>query len=276
MVQYHEKYRDTELEVKGAGRGHRFRLAGEKEYLTGVRSVTDKVMDRSGPMMAYARREMEERVVDSLGRFMFGEPLNDGDYLEIQMTDVKRLVADAKKQDMTAVQDGGELHRAIKGYLEGTDSDHDNDVWARIAPAFGAAMQYLEDKDLQPVACEYNVWHPLFHYAGRMDLLAQDKDGAYWVIDWKMANGVYTSDELQVAAYSRAFDWLLFGGPSKPVARAAIVQLPNEKNGLETYREVEVTEIAEAFDLFLGAYDVVLGWKKYEKVMKASREKADS
>lgn len=97
---------------------------------------------------------------------------------------------------------------------------------------------------VEVVEAERYVWDMEFHYGGTCDLLARDKDGQLWLIDWKTGKGIYGTMILQLAAYFNALHKL----GVKPVG-AKIVQIGKTDAAPQIY-EPTLDELREAWRAF--------------------------
>jgi hypothetical protein len=71
------------------------------------------------------------------------------------------------------------------------------------------AADFLDRWDARPVITEAMVYHddPWFPYAGRLDSIADLRDGSRWLLDYK-TGGVYREVALQLAAYRGCSHWV--------------------------------------------------------------------
>jgi hypothetical protein len=65
--------------------------------------------------------------------------------------------------------------------------------------------RFYDAWNVEPVAHELIVFHESHRWAGRLDLIADLRDGARWLLDYKTgATGVWPETTLQLNAYKRA------------------------------------------------------------------------
>jgi hypothetical protein len=107
-----------------------------------------------------------------------------------------------ERQRDAAAQRGGLVHEAIacaikKGSYAAGEED----------PRVRAALSFLTDYGLDCVAVELMVWSLRHRYAGTIDLVARQADGALTLVDWK-TGGIWVEASLQVAAYVVALEEL--------------------------------------------------------------------
>jgi hypothetical protein len=165
----------------------------------------------------------------------------------IDFSMVSRDVMEAKGALGTAVHAACELddandlveesvHDSVRGYLEGY-------------------RKFKRDKVTKVIATEMPVYHALFGYAGKLDLLTEFDD-ARWLIDWKTPLAINPATALQTAGYVNALSRELTGekGPSS-IKRAAL-QLKADG----TYRLHEFTNPND-FSTFVSFVNV-FKWKE--------------
>ena len=85
------------------------------------------------------------------------------------------------------------------------------------------------------------------------DLLVQDKEGNYVLIDFKTGKRIYTDTIIQLGAYA----WLINQNDNIEVQKGIIVRLPKNNSKIET-KEFTIEKLTLGFDqfrLFREAYD---------------------
>ena len=117
--------------------------------------------------------------------------LEDGKSLEEARGENRRISSESAAL-------GTAVHKAIQDHFEGRKPK----LTPEIEPAFAAALDFIDTYGLTVVECERPVWHPRQKYAGRVDMICEDKDGKIVCIDWKLAKAVYPEHHFQVAAYA--------------------------------------------------------------------------
>ena len=234
MITYLPEYQARTVEMVERRRQHLYRVDGVEEMLPSVTTVL-KVIDKSVPMMGWARRKAYESVAAALTEY--GPPDDNEDY----GIWCDRIIGVARKPPKrTAADDGTDTHALIAAVL-----NHGSPlVPEHLRPAVQGAQEMISDWRLEVLATELPVWHPEGLYAGTIDSVARDADGRLVIMDWKRAKSIYPEHGYQLAAYASALEALT----GETVASAIVVRLPqepptgyearvveNRKAGLETF-----------------------------------------
>lgn len=102
---------------------------------------------------------------------------------------------------------GTYVHQVLHAYLEDDFDVDDCDPRFRgyldsaIAYLAEARIKPLRDSDGKAIAVEYRFWHYARRYAGTVDYIAVDNDGALAIMDFKTGNPLDVATPLQTAAY---------------------------------------------------------------------------
>ena len=132
-----------------------------------------------------------------------------------------------------ATERGTRLHRSLE---------------AQVRAGSGEGHDILAGLGLQYEATEQFVWHPDLKYAGTVDVIARDSEGALRVLDWKTGKAIYVSNIIQVAAYTEALKAIT----SEKVGTPLIVHL-GDKTKTHAYTE---RETERAFNCFKAAIEM--------------------
>ena len=226
------QYRDVTIELVEKHKQHWYRVSGYDDLLPSVTTI-QKVIDagKSGKFMGYARKDTLEKVGETLmgseGGLHFG-----GMGLDAYTDWVRGIIEDAKdriyRTKDEAADAGNAAHRLIAELLLGGNPD----IPEELVPAVYGALEMVSDYRLTMEATEYPVWHPIYAYAGTVDLVARDADGRLVVVDWKRSKDIYNEHAYQVAAYAVAIEALT----GEDVAAAYVVRLPKEQSEGMQYR----------------------------------------
>lgn len=120
-----------------------------------------------------------------------------------------------------AAADAGTIaHAKIEAHIHGEKymppADVSFDVLAKAEEAFGAALRWLEDTQLEVVATEIALISPTLRVGGTADALMVRRRTAFVLPDWKTSGGTYADHLMQLAAYGALFEettgWQLDGG----------------------------------------------------------------
>ena len=205
----------------------RVELGGERYYQIGGLTVPAvstvlQVIARPG-LATWGRRTALGKV-----RELLGEGLSVEAALSLAEVEPER-VRDA------AAQRGGLAHEAIALALVGKPYPPEWEPWVR------AALDFLVDHGLHCVAVERVVWSRRHRYAGTVDLVACQADGALRLIDWKTGRNAHLPEgALQVGAYCLALQEMT----QRPVAAGYVVAV---RPGRYEAKEVNLHRAQEGF-----------------------------
>ncbi len=222
--------RDHETEAFFRDDSHWYRVSGYDRSFASVTTILG-IIDKSQALLNWHQRSITNRIrhFAALPQSLGGPPplSNSNEFLqwmESQLTDAAREPDRLKNE---AADLGTRIHKAVEQtLLQGnTEGIREADL-----PAVEAALLFLQDQRLTPLAAETHVWHPEERYAGQVDCIAQHADGTIAVIDWKSGNRLYSAYEYQAAAYAEAVTKLR----GQVAGHAYVVQLPKNKNGINS------------------------------------------
>ena len=232
------QYRDTTIAMEARRGQHWYRVDGHEALLPSVTTFL-KVIDKSGPLVGWARKDALEKAATELrAQLQITMPWRDedqGPWVDGVMACAKDRIYRTKD---SAADAGADAHELIAAILQGGSPL----VPDALRPAVQGAQEMLVDYRLSPVATEHLVWHPSQQYAGTIDLLARDADGRLVVVDWKRAKSIYPEHGYQIAAYADAIEVLT----GEPVAGAYVVRLPQDNQGDLLYEVRAVEDRAQA------------------------------
>jgi genome maintenance exonuclease 1 len=162
-------------------------------------------------LVSWARRTTLETV-----RELLGEGLSVEAALSLAEVEPER-------QRDAAAQRGGLAHEAIACALMGKPYPPEWEPWVK------AALDFLVGHGLHCVAVERVVWSRRHGFAGTVDLVACQVDGALVVTDWK-SGSIWPEHALQLGAYTIALEEMT----GRPVGEAYVVGL--REKGYEAKR----------------------------------------
>jgi hypothetical protein len=128
-----------------------------------------------------------------------------------------------ERQRDAAAQRGGLAHEAIALALVGKPYPSEWELWVR------AALGFLADYGLHPLATEALVVSKRRGFAGTIDLVARRGDGSLVLADWK-TGPLYSEHALQLGAYAIALEEMM----GRPVGEGFVVGL--REKGYEARR----------------------------------------
>ena len=171
---------------------------------------------------------------------------------------VSMMIEDAKKApnlNMTEARDFGNYAHSVVEHIAMADAMHDQESfvigpeYAHIAEGF---QMWMKDSGMRVVASELMVWHPLYEYAGTIDLVCRNKDGMLAVVDVK-TGGVYNEAAMQIAAYAKALQQLT----GEEVLEGWALRLPRNRNPEEPdnfYEAHQLDDMPHWLDAFMEAH----------------------
>lgn len=190
-------------QLEGPDERHRYFLNGER--VPGVTSTTGKAMDKPGLVWA-AARETALWCAHHAGAL---HPETEESWV-YEATRAHRTVWDE------SARRGQRLHVAaqklVYGHAVPTVDPTTGEDWPEdeIRTA-GQIARFMDQWRAAPVAVERPVFHVRDRWAGTLDLIADLKDGARWLLDYKTGkpnrntgHGAYPKDAIQLAAYRHA------------------------------------------------------------------------
>ena len=106
------------------------------------------------------------------------------------------------KADMNASDNGKskgkEIHRAIDDYCEFGMID----ISEEYKPYLENFIRYIDEHQYEIVASEVMLYHPVYNYAGTIDIIVTDKKGEYGMIDNKTGDLQAKLHAVQLQAYT--------------------------------------------------------------------------
>jgi hypothetical protein len=102
---------------------------------------------------------------------------------------------------------GTQVHTIAEALVWGEpvpDEDADGLPWSDDVRRMGEQLaRFMDAHDVDPVLVEAPVFNDEQRYAGRLDLVADLRDGDRWLIDYKTgASGIWPETALQLAGYA--------------------------------------------------------------------------
>jgi hypothetical protein len=234
------------------------RNAKHEYFLDGagpIPSVTSilKVVDKSGPLVGWAKRITAEAAVDHRAELESWVDLGGRDGA------VGLLTRAATQITEKAATTGSDIHALAEAITLG----HEVTVTEEQAPFVDAYRAWRADFDPVFLAAEEMVCSLEHGYAGTLDAIVEIA-GETWLLDYKTSKGVYPETALQLAAYGAA-DFI--GRPADP-NRYALPEI--HQYGVLHIRpegyELVPFDVTGAFEAFLAAQRLA-SWKASEKAI---------
>ena len=162
-----------------------------------------KVLDKSGPLMAWAARQTAEAAIG----MMTGPDPMYWPLATLQQTVgnegvIKALTERSKWTRDTAAQLGTDVHALADDHVNGRPLKEG--LPEPILERVRAYAEWWQGCGWALRSSEAMVCHPVFGFGGTLDLLARDRDGRTVLADIKTGKAVYTEAVLQLTAYGMA------------------------------------------------------------------------
>src|SRR3990172_8429641 len=142
---------------------------------------------------------------------------------------------------------GRQAHEAVAALAEGRDES----VSPRVAPYLEAFRKFLADSGCRVVAAEVEVAHPLWRYAGRLDLLAWLR-GRRAILDVK--TGASEGADYQVAGYVDAWN---IQHPTERAEVRGVIEVREDKT--YRYREINLPRALNVWRAALVVHGAITG-----------------
>ena len=183
---------------------HVYTWSDGRAIYTPLPSVTTilKVIDKSGPIAGWARREVASCAIRNLDALIAMREEGGPDAAAKGLRSVPDNILDK------AANRGTQVHLLAEQIVRGQEPA----VPEELAGHVNAYRRFLRDWSPRFVAVEQMVASLRFGFAGTFDAIA-DIAGERWLLDIKTGNGVYPEAALQVSAYGGA---QFIGRPGDP------------------------------------------------------------
>ena len=142
---------------------------------------------------------------------------------------------------------GRQAHEAVAALAEGRDES----VSPRVAPYLEAFRKFLADSGCRVVAAEVEVAHPLWRYAGRLDLLVWLR-GRRAILDVK--TGASEGADYQVAGYVDAWN---VQHPTERAEVGGVIEVREDKT--YRYREINLPRALNVWRAALVVHGAITG-----------------
>ena len=134
---------------------------------------------------------------------------------------------------------GKRRHKVLEDWNEGILD------WSTVAQEdyfyIMAWQEFCDDLGFVPQASEVQVYHPLWHYAGTLDVFGND-DEDDWILDVKTGGSIPRWTRLQLSLYREAFRTT----DEKYAPKLGVVHLREAKKKPYAFKEVDYTPDALA------------------------------
>ena len=186
-----------EVEITFYPDSHRYKLAGERSYLTSVTAITG-IIDKSRVLIpwavgltgAFLRKYLEEAAANN---FTKEELYSVIDEALVQHTVKKEAAADTGSQVHDIAQKIGEELRDNLPL-----SDIDENLPDQVKNGVAAFINWVVDRNVKFIECERMVYSRKYGFVGITDAIIEI-DGKRYLIDYKTSKGVYNEQKYQLA-----------------------------------------------------------------------------
>jgi hypothetical protein len=189
------------IEFRPASKRNRYTIYDNNEVHKGVPSVTSitSVADfgKSNALSSWAAR----MAVEVLRQRIKPDEIHGAQFLEEAFNDAQRNFRDIKQ---TAADNGSLAHAALERHFKEPDSPPPL-AGTIIRNLYDSALEWFASHDIKPVAQEAKVYSKKHRFCGTLDGLSYI-DGILSLVDYKSSRHVYKPYEMQIAAYSRAYE----------------------------------------------------------------------
>jgi hypothetical protein len=175
--------------------GHVYTWRDERTVVSDIPSVTTilKVVDKSGPLVGWAKRETAACAVRNLDMLVRMRETGG----DAAATDWLKRIPDYQRDSAADV--GSRIHALAEQINRGLEPAITPDE----APFIDAYLGFLARFRPRFVAAEEMVVSLRHQYAGTLDAIV-DIAGERWLIDYKTGSGIYPETALQLAGYASA------------------------------------------------------------------------
>lgn len=125
-----------------------------------------------------------DKMFEKAGEIYDGSQINIGkneEYQGLTREEVQQLW-DLKRE--RACRYGTWIHKEAEEWLLGNRPEWERRT-AQLRPEFKQVKAFFKDNKFECEATELRVYDAEYQLAGTLDLLVKDKDGKFWVADWK-------------------------------------------------------------------------------------------
>lgn len=193
-----------EVEITFYPDSHRYKLAGERSYLTSVTAITG-IIDKSRVLIpwavgltgAFLRKYLEEAAANN---FTKEELYSVIDEALVQHTVKKEAAADTGSQVHDIAQKIGEELRDNLPL-----SDIGENLPDQVKNGVAAFINWVVDHNVKFIECERMVYSRKYGFVGITDAIIEI-DGKRYLIDYKTSKGVYNEQKYQLAGYTIAYE----------------------------------------------------------------------
>lgn len=220
-------YKDTVL-IDFYPTSHRYKLKGEKKWLTSVTAATGII--NKPFLIPWAVGLARDHLIEMIER---GTPITHDDVRKA--CDLHSV----KKEEAANI--GSLVHAYAERYAKTRQlwSDEKNE---KVLLGIGAFLEWVEEHDVTFLKSESLCYSKEHNFVGTFDALAE-VDGKLSLVDYKTSSGIYPEYSIQASAYALA----LVEEYDLPIEQTVIVRFDKETGKLETLEEEEFGPYQDTF-----------------------------
>jgi len=182
-----------EVEIHFYPNSHRYKVAGQKDYLIGVTTACG-IVDKSGALIPWATKLAANYLIDLLEQGKVIEPI-----------DVIGASTLHKEKKEEAGASGKLVHEWAEKWIKGESPDIPDDEKVRNGAI--AFLDWVKANDIRFVTSEKRVYSRKYGYVGTMDTsftMGSEDHNILHAGDFKTSSGIYFEAAMQVSAYQAA------------------------------------------------------------------------
>lgn len=240
---------------------HRYKIVGEKTYLTSVTSATG-IIDKSRVLVGWAVRLDFGHLRNLL------EPLT-GQKLTVE--EIWPLIEEAEKQHdikkEAAADFGSQVHEFAENFAKfkigklPKSPEITDDMPEEVINGINAFLSWYNENDVQFIEAEKLIYSKKHGFVGMTDVIAR-VNGRLMLIDYKTGKGVYSEAHYQVAGYVMGYE----EETDLRVDAALILNFNKETGDLNDPVLIEREELDRNAETFLHCFAI----KQREKEMTSA------
>lgn len=224
-----------------------------------------------GGLTSWAARVVAEKAIKVIGEILktVGDKWDKDDgkglyeALQVEKDGLDDLYESLRVTPDTIARESGRVGTAVHAYAEKRlRGKLESGAWEKIPDKKVKSRchmvdNWIDDYEIQPLFIEGTVYHNVFSYAGRFDLIAL-VDGVPTIIDFKTGKRIYPETALQLAAYANAEVVKDGNGDKVPmpsVVRGAVLHIK-----ARSYQYLEVDICGGIFATFLKILNLKRTW----------------
>lgn len=249
-----KKLYDGEVNITFYPDSHRYKLEGDKKYLTSVTTITG-IIDKSRVLINWA--------VGLTGTYLkqYFEKVGGSYTKEELLPIIDEACLNYKEVQQQALDIGSIAHEFAENFANAQIEKNkfelpENLDDAQILNAINGFLNWVEDNNVKFLETERLVYSKKHGYVGIFDAVAEIKSKKY-IIEYKSSKALYPEYWLQASAYYKAYE----EETKETIDGIILLKFGKEDGEFEDKKEEEVPKINNYFETFL-ACQKVKEWQK--------------